>query len=59
MNGNSISLQYCEVAVQNHCMPQFDLFQTQTMAYYLLAKEKLQISISNQRKENLKKFPTF
>ena len=35
-DSDSISLLYCEVAVHNVCMQQFDLFQTQTTAYIYL-----------------------
>ena len=31
--GDSISLQYCKITVHNHYVPQFNLFQIQTMAY--------------------------
>ena len=36
---DSVSLQYHEVAVHNHCMPQFDFFQTWTTAYKLFTKD--------------------
>ena len=55
--GGSISLQNHEVTVHNHCMPQFDLFQTHTTAYKPLAKDSSQIRILNQGKENSQKFP--
>ena len=32
-NGDSISLQYHEVMIPNHCKLQFDPFQTQTTTY--------------------------
>ena len=55
-----ISLQYFEVTVHNHWMPQFDRFQTQTIAYLLLAKDESQIRISNHENEkNSMKFRIF
>ena len=32
-DSDSIFLQYCKVTIYNHCIPQFDLFQTLTNAY--------------------------
>ena len=51
-------LQYRELTVQNF-MTQFDLFQSQTIANKLSAKDESQIRISNKGKENSKKFSIF
>ena len=56
-NDNSLYLQDRKVAVYNHCMSQGNLFQTQKIAYTPLAKNSLEIRISNQENENSKKFP--
>ena len=50
-DGNSISLQYHEVTIHNHCIPQIDLFQVWTTTYKALAKDLSQIRILNQGKE--------